>query len=217
VCFETQVALAYLWWHQHTAAGGRLIFKRELHMCRISDHICSNHSATCLCCGVLVALARVLGTEPAQPVPLWHLISRACSTCCGTCRRVVVETARRSAAGRQGSQRSSGAQPRCRSCTGAVIRLWHAKGCAHNRPPGWRPSHSQYPAHCGWNAAGQPSQQIRSPPNLAKRGSSVAGACVQLYGTCRVCARVLLLCSSSTCGPGSPPARPAALLVVVHY
>lgn len=174
---------------------------------------CNHTGATCLCFGVLVALVRVLGTEPAQPVSLRHLISRACSTAHGrSMQRCYSGHTWLSKASPAGRQASSGAleplEPCFKSCKEAVARLCRARGCAHHRPRGhWRPPHSQYPAHSGWNAAGQPSQQIRSPPNLGKRGSRVAGPGVRLYGKCRVCAQECCCCAA---------AAPAALAAHLH-
>lgn len=59
-------------------------------------------------------------------------------------------------------------------------------------------------------AADQVSPQ---PGQAGKQGGRTR--CATVWQVSGVCAGVLLLCCSSTCGPGSPPACPAALLVVV--
>lgn len=59
-------------------------------------------------------------------------------------------------------------------------------------------------------AADQVSPQ---PGQAGKQGGRTR--CATVWHVSGVCAGVLLLCCSSTCVPGSPPACPAALLVVV--
>jgi hypothetical protein len=95
---------------------------------------------------------------------------------------------------------------------GTLLLLCH---CVRVPPTAGGP-HPPYPAHSGWKAAGHPSQHIRSPPDLHKRGSSKAGAVVQLAGhRRRGCLLLLILHCMGSWRLGTLPAGPAAPLIAV--